>query len=310
MSNNFYVSSANDKSIKYKQSKEKRNHSREYNKIKRSMYINTAFLVVLTIGLVSSIIVASGLYVKNNLLVNEISQKSETYLKAVEHYEDLNKYTADNAVNDFLVNLTSDILSIQPSLLTKTKLREFIVEAENYMINFDAVGLQETHPEIYEQLANKLNEAISCLENDNYLYPYEDKDYVLLCNLVQREQGSNVSPDESQCLVACVALNRQKNGELYAKDAKDPKNPTLLEVITQPGQYGPNYSYNMNLEGVTDKVKENVRKVLEHEFEAPENVMFQTMVYYPPEKKTMYKKIWNPEPFNSYTYFYYGKTVD
>lgn len=129
-----------------------------------------------------------------------------------------------------------------------------------------------------------------------------------MCNLVMREQGDNVSPDESQCLVACVALNRKAQGPLYAKDAKDPNNPTLLEVITQKNQYGPNYSYDMNLNGITEKVQENVRKVFEHEYEAPYNVLFQTMKYYP--EKTIFKKIWNPAPYNSYTYFYYGNTVN
>lgn len=310
MSNNFYVNSANDKSFKYKQSKESRNHSREYNKIKRSMYKNTAIILILMFCLITSIVIASGLYVKNNLLVNEISQQSEVYLKAVEHYENLNEYTADNAVNDFMIELTSDILDVDLNSLTKTKLKTFIAETELYIFNFSSIGLQETHPEIYEQMMEKYNNALYALENETYLYPYSDKDYVLMCNLVMREQGADVSSDEAQCLVAWVALNRKNNGELYAKDAKDPSNPTLLEVITQKGQYGPNYSYNMNLNGITDKVKENVRKVFEHEFEAPENVLFQTGIYYPPEKKTMYKKIWNPEPYNSYTYFYYGKTVN
>lgn len=310
MSNNFYVSSANDKSIKYQQSKERRNHTREYNKIKRSMYKTTALIIVLVFGLVTSIMIASGLYIKNDLLVNKITQQSEAYLKAVEHYENLNEYTADNAVNDFMMELTSDILSVDPESLTKSKLRAFIAEAEIYMFNFSSLGLQDTHPEIYSSLIEQCEKANYALENETYLYPYSDKDYILMCNLVMREQGANVSSDESQCLVAAVALNRKNNGELYAKDAKDPSNPTLLEVITQKGQYGPNYSYNMNLTGITEKVKENVRKVFEHEFEAPDNVLFQTGIYYPPEKKTMYKKIWNPEPYNNYTYFYYGKTVN
>lgn len=294
--------------LKQKQSKEKRQRNKEYNKLKCNVYGVTTIILILTVLLVSVIFIASLLFIKNKLLHIEISQQVENYQRAVQYYQSLNEQTADNAVNDFINELINNVLSIEPKTLTKSNLKSFITETESYIQNFEVLGLSSTHPDTHTKLLEKLNLAIYSLENETYMYPYSDKDYILMCNLVNREQGSNVSSNESQCLVAWVALNRKKNGPLYAKDAVDPNNPTLLEVITQKNQYGPNYSYNMNLDGITDKVKENVRKVFEGEFTAPENVMFQTMKYY--ENKTLYKKIWNPEPFNSWTYFYYGKTVN
>ena len=301
-----------DTFVKYQRNKEKRKDELQYNELKRNVHGFTICLCVLTALLVTSICVGGFYYYKNaslhseiSSLNSEISQQTETYLEAVEYYETLNARTADNAVNDFITELTSEFLAVDPNGLTKSKLKLFIAEIEDYIGNFDGLGLSSTHPNIYNDLLTKWNDALYSLENGTYLYPYSDKDYILMCNLVQREEGMDATADECQMLVAWVALNRKNNGEYYAKDAVDPKNPTLLEVITQKNQYGTGYSYNMNLNGVTQKVQENVRKVFEGEFSAPTNVMFQTGIWY--EDKVLYKHFVTGK-YNSY--FYYGKTVD
>lgn len=201
--------------------------------------------------------------------------------------------------DDFVMGMVEEDMLVNPHELTKTQLKAFIEDMQVTLDAFTAFNLDEQNPVAYSDLKAQYDEAVTALENGDYLYPYSDEDFILACNLVMREQGANVCEDESQQLVLVVALNRKANNGINGTLT----NPTSLDIIQEPGQYGSGYSYNMTLDGITDKVKENVRKVFEGEVTAPANVLFQAGF----EQGTgIYKKIWNPAPFNNWTYFCYG----
>ena len=120
----------------------------------------------------------------------------------------------------------------------------------------------ETYGEIYNEIIAVYNECNTVLNEGTYQYPYSDKDLALMAKAIMREQGDNCSPDEAQMLVGCVILNRQANGGISGKI----EDPTILDVLQEPGQYGHgvsvNYRWNMDMSDVTDKVWKNARRDL------------------------------------------------
>lgn len=219
--------------------------------------------------------------------INEMKLNYETKISALE--------------DDFILGMVQEDLATNPHELTKSKLKAYITDVQVTLDAFTSFKLNEQKPEAYAELQAKYDEAVKALETGDYLYPYTDAEFNLCCRVVMNEQGANVSTDEAQQGVLWVVLNRQSNGGINGRL----ENPTILDILQEPGQYGNKYTTdNPDVSDVTPKVKENVRKVLEREVEPwPENVLFQAMF---PQGTGVYKKIYNPKPFDSYTYFCYG----
>ena len=166
--------------------------------------------------------------------------------------------------------------------------------------------------EINRQAVNELNNAKIHLQEDNYLYPYSEEDFLLLSYMVYVEAGASTITDEEQCLVASVILNRRNRNGIN----RTLKNPTIKDIINETGQYaicryskklGKNTFYidtnSVDLSIVSDRCKENTRKVLEGEFSCPENVVFQALFI----QGDIYKTFYHASPFNNTTYFCYGR---
>lgn len=182
------------------------------------------------------------------------------------------------------------------SQMTKSKVVAYKDELVSFLNYFEIFGIHEEN-ELYLNLKEEYDACVSALENGTYLYPYSDYDYKLLAEVIMREQGDNRSPDEAQMLVGCVVLNRVANGGIGGRL----ENPTIMDVLLEPGQY-PYNDWDINEGRITDKVWENTRKVLEHEYEAPANVLYQALFK---QGEGVYKSFYN-EGYGSTTYFCYG----
>lgn len=161
-------------------------------------------------------------------------------------------------------------------------------------------------PELIElntQVLHEINMASNHLEANSYLYPYTEEDFILLSYMIQVEGGSNFITDEEQCLVASVIINRRDQGGVN----KNLTNPTIKDIINEAGQYAicnNNYidANSVNFKNVSDRCKENARKVLEGEFTCPKNVIFQALF----TQGEIYKSFYH-EALNNTTYFCYGR---
>jgi len=104
------------------------------------------------------------------------------------------------------------------------------------------------------------------VNNDvSYEEPTYD-DYVLLCNLVAREYGSDWVPVEEKAKVVATVMNRV-NSDIFPN--------TVYEVVTQPNQFSGYVAYYDFTSNVTSSVKEAVDYYFAH-----------------------------PDEFGSYLYFY------
>lgn len=170
----------------------------------------------------------------------------------------------------------------------------------------------DTMQAIHSQAVEELDLANTCLEENNYLYPYSEEDLLLLSYMIEIEAGASIVTDEEQCLVASVIINRRNQGGIN----KNLTNPTIKDIINEAGQYAicrydrslrRNTFYvdttTVNLDRVSDRCKENARKVLEGEFTCPENVVFQALF----TQGEIYKSFYHQPPFNNTTYFCYGR---
>ena len=232
---------------------------------------------------------------KLGVYVEQLEEKNERLLKH-------NKELLDNVKNQDITkaeNLISNIEIVDSKALTKSKLVNYINELQNgiNLLIENGYDSNSNTQYIYENLVAEFEEANYNLTNELYLYPYSEQEYNLLAKVVMREQGDNRSDDEAQMLVACVVLNRVNNNGINGNLT----NPTILDILCEPGQYGKGYSWNIDTSNITDKVWENTRKVLEHEYEAPVNVLFQATFK---QGSGVYKSFYN-EGYNNYTYFCY-----
>lgn len=196
--------------------------------------------------------------------------------------------------------LLAELSEIDYTQLTKTPLKEVISRIQECIHSFrnESLDTEEACMETYGKLMEEYDTATTILEEGTYKYPYTDKEYALLAKVVMREQGANISDDDAQASVAAVVLNRVANGGINGTL----DNPTILDILQEPGQYGKGYSWNIDTSNITDKVWENTRRALEHEFELPANVMYQALFK---QGSGVYAKYWNPAPYNSWTYFCY-----
>lgn len=199
------------------------------------------------------------------------------------------------------------LIQVDYTQLTKTPLKQTMEDIYACIVSLETLGLDENEltAQLYQALWDEYEEADYILNNGLYLYPYTDQEYALLAKIVMKEQGDNRSADEAQKLVACVVLNRQKNGGING----NLENPSILDIVREPGQYGkygPSMTWDVDTSNITDKVWENTRQVLEHEYECPDNVLFQA-----PFKQGygVYKQFAN-EGYGNVTYFCYGRTAE
>ena len=195
------------------------------------------------------------------------------------------------------------IIDLDYTQMTKTPLLEIQQQRLDCIASIESLGIQENEHvnEMYYQLTREYQECTHILDNELYLYPYSQEEFNLLAKVVMKEQGANTSDDEAQKLVACVVLNRLTNNGING----DLENPTLLDIIREPGQYGKygaNMTWDVDMSDVTDKVKENVRQVLEHEYTCPLNVLFQAPFT---QGNGIYKQFYN-NGYGNTTYFCYG----
>ncbi len=93
---------------------------------------------------------------------------------------------------------------------------------------------------------------------------WTEEEFDLLCRVVTAEMGADFAPDKAQQGVAAVVINR-------ARHEAFPNN--IHNVVHQKGQYAC-VSYLHRVEP-TERVRENVLKVLEEEVFFPEDVVWQ-----------------------------------
>ena len=205
-----------------------------------------------------------------------------------------------NVVEESLEAEVLEFVNIDYTQLKKTRLKEVIQELSDLMNAINGLGISQTEggSQLYQELKENYDEAVYTLDNGLYKYPYTDEEYRLLARVIMNEQGANTSPDEAQMLVGCVVLNRMANGGING----DKINPSMLDILLEPGQYASHYTWNVKTDDITDKVWENTRRVLEYEYEAPANVMYQATFR---QGSGIYKSFYNGSPYNNTTYFCY-----
>lgn len=225
-----------------------------------------------------------------------------------------NQYSSQNNITVLSEEETEEdpIIWIEQAdytLMTKSQINERIASLS------ELIGATEkwtSLSNIYAQAITELDRATAHLEENNYLYPYSEEDLLLLSYMIEIEAGASIVTDEEQCLVASVIINRRNQGGIN----KNLINPTIKDIINEAGQYsicrydrnlGRNTFYvdvdTINLSRVSDRCKENARKVLEGEFICPENVVFQALFV----QGEIYKSFYHGAPFNNTTYFCYGR---
>lgn len=223
-----------------------------------------------------------------------------------------NQYNLQNNLSELSELEEEQIVWVEQAdytLMTKSQINERITSLS------ELIGAAEKWPslsDIYGQAITELDRATAHLEESNYLYPYSEEDLLLLSYMIEIEAGASIVADEEQCLVASVIINRRNQGGIN----KNLTNPTIKDIINEAGQYsicrydrslGRNTFYvdvdTVNLNRVSDRCKENARKVLEGEFTCPENVVFQALF----TQGEVYKSFYHGAPFNNTTYFCYGR---
>lgn len=218
---------------------------------------------------------------------------------------------SDSAValsNDFLVESTEPeveetiyIEAVDYNQIGKSKLEARIVSLEKLA---EATADWDTLTDVHNQAIKEKEIAQFHYKNGTYYNPYTEEDFMLLSYMIMIEAGDNITTDEEQCLVASVIINRRNQGGIN----KNKENPTIKDIINEPGQYAIASKKEINLNTinmsiVTERCKENARKVLEGEFTCPENVVFQATF----KQGAVYKSFYHGAPYNNTTYFCYGK---
>lgn len=224
---------------------------------------------------------------------------NEELMSTVEEYGPLNELVAKaNMLNEPIIK-EADF-----SNMVKSELIQYIDKLDVFMKCFADFNINTENNSTYEAVLREYDRAFNALNNNEYKYPYSDKDFKLLSYATMKEQGDSRNSDECQKLVACVILNRQKkngiNGTLNS--------PTIEDIINESGQYhfAIVSGYNINIETidmsiVTDKVKNNVRDVLEGRYSCPDNVVYQATFT---QGSGVYKSFPN-EGYGTTTYFCY-----
>lgn len=182
------------------------------------------------------------------------------------------------------------------SNMKKSEMYSYIEDLENASILIDDKESKE-----YQELNAEIQKAYVAIETGSYKNPYSYEDYLLLSYAVMKEQGDNRSHDDCQSLVACVILNRQKNGGING----NLNNPSVLDILSEKGQYPWGKKLDpkkIDASEITPKCFENTRRVLEGEFTCPSNVLFQATFK---QGNGIYKSFEN-EGYNNTTYFCYG----
>lgn len=234
--------------------------------------------------------------------------------------------SATNDKGAIVKNVSDDVMMVEPIVIEK----EVIVEKEP--IYFEGAEFFElTKSQLLDRL-DKINaliasaEALSmgdtslvtqarievecinkALENGSYLYPYSDNDLNVIAYMMFDEAGDNLFTDEEQMLVGCVILNRRNMGGINGKMT----NPSILDVINERGQYAiavkTGYKFNgsngkVSLDKIPERCYNNARKVLEHKYTCPENVVYQSLGK---QGSGVYKSFYHGAPYYNTTYFCY-----
>lgn len=225
---------------------------------------------------------------------------NETLMSTVEEYGPLNDLVAQIEAIE-----TPIIEEVDFSNMVKSEMQSYIEKLESFMEYFAYFKINTEYNTTYEAILKEYDRAVSALNLGQYKLPYTEEEFNLLSYATMREQGDNRSSDECQKLVACVILNRQKQNGIN----KNLKNPSIADIINEEGQYhfaiASGYNININtidMSIVTEKVKNNVRDVLEGRYYYPDNVVFQATFT---QGSGVYKSFYN-EGYGNTTYFCYG----
>lgn len=199
--------------------------------------------------------------------------------------------------------------TIDYTALTKSQIQARIASLDAL---YENINNWPSMSKISAQVAEELERANTHLINNTYMYPYTDEDFLLLSYMIYVEAGAPMISDEEQCLVASVIINRRNQNGID----KNLDNPTIKDIINEPQQYAickynkktkQNTFYvdvdTVDMSKVTDRCRENARKVLEGEFECPGNVVFQSLFV----QGEIYKSFYHSAPFYNTTYICYGE---
>ena len=138
-------------------------------------------------------------------------------------------------------------------------LEERLVLAEEF--NDDIKKLNHTEFNLDNEHFLKSDEVAEVKPNKQF--DYTESEYELICKVVNAE-GRGQSDLFQQC-VAQVIINRMKSGRFQ---------PTIHKVVYRKGQYQCTWNGGFKI-AVTDKVKNNVRLVMDGYKPCPENVVWQ-----------------------------------
>lgn len=253
---------------------------------------------VLCLGLAISCSLMFYLFCVSNSLNeknNELNREYENLSFAVEEFggiKELEKYNSKERARTYEPIINQKDFSN----MKKSEMYSYAEYLENTKELF-----KDKNNEAYNEINAEIQRTYSAIEAGEYKSPYSYEDYLLLSYAVMREQGDNRSDDDCQSLVACVILNRQRNGGIGGTL----NNPSILDVLREPGQYPWGSKVNpqkIDASKITSKCFENTRRVLEGEFTCPPNVLFQATFK---QGNGVYKSFYN-EGYNNTTYFCYG----
>lgn len=126
--------------------------------------------------------------------------------------------------------------------------------------------IEEVEPEIIEEIYIEeievtADEPAPAEENagDGTL-PVSDSDFILLCNVVGHEAGSDWIDTVSKATIVEVIMNRVSNPEYP---------DSVYGVLTEPGQFSGSSAY-VNLNDYSWEVTENVKAAVRYYFEHPD----------------------------------------
>lgn len=224
---------------------------------------------------------------------------NEALMSTVEEYGPLNDLVAQVGAIE-----APSIEEVNFSNMVKSEMLSYIEKLESFMECFSYFKIDTEYNTTYEAILKEYDRAVSALNSGNYKLPYTEEEFALLAYATMKEQGDSRNTDECQKLVSCVILNRQKQNGIN----RDLINPSIADIINEEGQYhfaivsGYNISVDtIDMSIVTDKVKNNVREVLEGRYICPDNVVFQATFT---QGSGVYKSFVN-EGYGTTTYFCY-----
>lgn len=185
-------------------------------------------------------------------------------------------YATTSNYNNFNVNSESDFILLENekkedtvlfSEMTKSEIYNFQNEIKQNIKNYEN---NQNNYSSYVELQKQLKNSQYALDNNEYLYPYSQRDLDTVAYAIYREAGSWWLEDRHRDLVGCVVRNRKNQGGINS----NLNNPSYGDIISEEGQY-PYNSSDVNVEVIPDYCYESAIRVLEYKVDCPDSIIWQ-----------------------------------